>query len=104
MNSTWEQTKAQQAPARDQIVCHCHQIRASEIQSVIEQDCVETVEDIGRRTNAGTGCGSCQCKIQRLLNGLPVDCSPCGFCDGCGTIRKLCVCPVDQVERAPSAA
>lgn len=78
--------------ANDPLVCRCLQVRESEIKSVVEQDCVNSVEAISRRTDAGTGCGACRCKIQRVINGQPINCGPCGFCDGCGTIKKLCSC------------
>lgn len=97
MNTKFEhKALTQPGTIHDRPVCHCHQVSESEIRSVIEQDCVDTVESVGLRTGAGTGCGACQCKIQRLINGLPIDCGPCGFCDGCGTIRKLCSCAADR--------
>jgi len=76
----------------DPIVCHCHQVRESEVRAVIERDSEDGVEGVGQRLGAGTGCGACRCKVQRLLAGLPINCGPCGFCTGCGTIKKLCTC------------
>lgn len=86
--------------AQDVVVCHCHEIHESEIRSVIEQDCENSVEGVGRRTCAGTGCGACRCKIQRLLNGQPINCGPCAFCPGCRSIMKLCTCPLEDTEAA----
>lgn len=86
---TITQTKPQTG---DQLVCHCHQVTESEIKSVIHNDCVDNVKDIGLRTKAGTGCTGCHCKIQRLLAGKPLNCGSCSFCHGCKSIRALCAC------------
>ena len=73
-------------------MCHCHQVMESEIKSVIHDDCVDNIKDIGLRTKAGTACTGCQCKLQRLLAGKPLNCGSCSFCHGCNSIRALCAC------------
>ena len=100
MTSVTTKIDRKDSATADPEVCHCHSVRASEIQSVIDEDCEDTVEGVGRRTSAGTGCGACRCKIQRMLAGMPLTCGPCGFCTGCGTIKKLCTCPTEELEAA----
>ena len=40
------------------IVCFCHPTSDRDVDAIID-DGARTVEDIGRRCGAGTGCGSC---------------------------------------------
>ncbi|MDG2214593.1 MAG: (2Fe-2S)-binding protein [Verrucomicrobiota bacterium] len=76
----------------DTLICHCHQVSASSILKAIDKGGAETIEEVTRLTAAGSGCGSCQCRIQRLLAGLPVECGPCALCPGCGHVKTLCRC------------
>lgn len=78
-----------QAHSVDTLICHCFQVTASAIRKAIDEGDAQLVEEVSRLTSAGAGCGSCQCRIQRLLAGLPVECGPC---PGCGSIRTLCEC------------
>jgi len=83
------QTRTQSA---DTLICHCYQVKASTIRTAIDEGDAETIAEITRLTDAGNGCGSCQCRIQRLLAGLPAECGPCSLCPGCGHIQTLCHC------------
>ncbi|MDP6795582.1 MAG: (2Fe-2S)-binding protein [Verrucomicrobiota bacterium] len=83
-----------QARSTDPLICHCFQVTASAVRGAIDDGGAERVEEVSRLTAAGSGCGSCQCRIQRLLAGLPAECGPCALCPGCGTIRTLCECHV----------
>ncbi len=47
-------------------LCHCRMISAEKVFAAIKQGC-RTVDDIGRTTLAGTGCGSCRPDIEKLL-------------------------------------
>ncbi|MDP7011502.1 MAG: (2Fe-2S)-binding protein [Verrucomicrobiota bacterium] len=76
----------------DTLICHCHQVSASSILKAIDKGKAETIEEVTRLTAAGSGCGSCQCRIQRLLAGLPTECGPCALCPGCGHVKTLCRC------------
>ncbi len=76
----------------DTLICHCYQVTASSIIRAIDEGDAETIEEVTRLTSAGNGCGSCQCRIQRLLAGLPAECGPCSLCPGCGHIKNLCLC------------
>lgn len=79
--------------AADSVVCHCHQVRASDIKAAIGLLDADSVEKVSLCTRAGTGCGACRCRVQRMLAGLPATCGgPCGFCTGCNSIKKLCTC------------
>ena len=76
----------------DTLICHCYQVTASSIIRAIDEGNAETIEEVTRLTSAGNGCGSCQCRIQRLLAGMPAECGPCSLCPGCGHIKNLCLC------------
>ncbi|OFZ29675.1 MAG: hypothetical protein A2622_10645 [Bdellovibrionales bacterium RIFCSPHIGHO2_01_FULL_40_29] len=47
-------------------LCHCRMVPAERVYDAIKQGC-RTVNDIGRTTLAGTGCGSCRPDIEKLL-------------------------------------
>tara|TARA_Y100001960_G_scaffold316222_1_gene382855 strand:+ start:2228 stop:2515 length:288 start_codon:yes stop_codon:yes gene_type:complete len=76
----------------DTLICHCYQVKASTILDAINVGDAETISEVTSQTYAGSGCGSCQCRIQRLLAGLPAECGPCALCPGCGHIKTLCHC------------
>jgi len=78
-----------QAHSADTLICHGFQVTASAIRKAIDEGDAQLVEEVSRLTSAGASCGSCQCRIQRLLAGLPVESGPC---PGCGSIRTLCEC------------
>ena len=81
-----------QARSADTLICHCYQVTASAIRRAIDEGDAELVEEGSRMTSAGAGCGSCQCRIQRLLAGLPAECGSCALCPGCGFVKTLCHC------------
>tara|TARA_Y100000588_G_scaffold107758_1_gene117982 strand:- start:738 stop:1022 length:285 start_codon:yes stop_codon:yes gene_type:complete len=81
-----------QAQPADTLICHCFQVTASAIRQAIDEGDAARVEEVSRLTAAGSGCGSCQCRIERLLAGLPAECGPCALCPGCGSVRTLCDC------------
>jgi len=61
------------------IVCLCHPTSDRDVDAVID-DGARTVEEIGRRCGAGTGCGSCLEELRERLtsrgvNGCPRDCA-----------------------------
>ncbi len=80
------------AQSADTLICHCYQVSASSVLKAMDEGDAETIDQVSRLTDAGTGCGSCQCRIQRLLCGLPAECGPCALCPGCGHIKTLCHC------------
>lgn len=49
------------------LLCHCLVVEEAEIRRVIRQG-ARTVEDIGERCEAGTGCGSCRAGIAIVLD------------------------------------
>ena len=79
-------------PAAEALVCHCFQVDQASIRKAIHETGAATVDQVTRETGAGGGCQGCHCRIQRLLAGLPLTCSPYSLCQGCGTIKKLCAC------------
>jgi bacterioferritin-associated ferredoxin len=61
------------------IVCLCHPASERDIDAVID-DGARTVEDIGRKCGAGTGCGTCVGELRERLasrgaNGCARDCA-----------------------------
>jgi bacterioferritin-associated ferredoxin len=49
------------------IVCMCHPTSDRDLDAVIDEG-ARTVEDIGRRCGAGTGCGSCLEELRERLS------------------------------------
>lgn len=47
-------------------LCHCRMVPAEKVYDSIKQGC-RTIEEVGRTTMAGTGCGSCRPDIEKLL-------------------------------------
>ncbi len=75
------------------LICACNSVSELEVRTAIEINGASTVSEVSAQTKAGTCCGACQCRIRRVLNGLPAACGgACSRCDGCGFIAKLCTC------------
>jgi assimilatory nitrate reductase electron transfer subunit len=55
----------------DAVVCLCNGVTARSIGEAAEAGC-ETVDEVGARTRAGTGCGGCRERIQELIVAMPV--------------------------------
>lgn len=51
-----------------EIICHCFEVSREEIEKVIREKGLKTIEEVGENTNAGTGCGGCQEQIQEILD------------------------------------
>jgi assimilatory nitrate reductase catalytic subunit len=56
-------------PDKGKIICACMQVGQNEISIAIASGCC-SIEDVGRRTEAGTNCGSCKPEIQEMLFGV----------------------------------
>lgn len=50
------------------LICTCFGVSEEEIENVIEQNQIETVEEVTNVCNAGGGCGSCRMLIQELID------------------------------------
>lgn len=50
------------------LICTCFGVSEEEIEIIIEEQEAETLEEVGKICNAGTGCGSCQFLIQEMLD------------------------------------
>lgn len=62
------------------LVCICHPTSDRAIESVIDEG-ARTVDEIGRKCGAGTGCGACHDELRdrlsaRGVNACPRDCAP----------------------------
>jgi NifU-like protein len=50
------------------LICTCFGVTEEKIESMIVNGGAASVEEVGRRCNAGTGCGSCQFMIQEMVD------------------------------------
>jgi NifU-like protein len=50
------------------LICTCFGVSEETIERAIKYDAARTVDEIGRLTNAGTGCGSCQMLINEIID------------------------------------
>ena len=55
-------------PDRGAIVCSCFDVGANEIAAAITHHACHSVDAVGRKTSAGTNCGSCRAEIGRLIH------------------------------------
>jgi len=53
-----------------EIVCECFGVTDKEIERVVKEDNLETVEDVTDYIKAGGGCGNCHEKIQDIIDAL----------------------------------
>jgi ferredoxin-nitrate reductase len=54
----------------DELVCSCQAVPRAAIESAIRANALRTVEQVGRHTQAGTGCGGCRLRVQALLDAV----------------------------------
>ncbi|MDR2126596.1 MAG: (2Fe-2S)-binding protein [Prevotellaceae bacterium] len=52
----------------NETVCHCMDVSRGDIIKAIKELNLKTVEEVGKATEAGTGCGGCQPVIQEILD------------------------------------
>lgn len=50
------------------LICTCFGVTEESIERHIEERAIQTVEEVGQFSNAGTGCGSCRMLIQEMLD------------------------------------
>jgi assimilatory nitrate reductase catalytic subunit len=58
--------RAMRDPGRK--ICVCMNVGANTILDAIREGGLTLADEVGQKTNAGTGCGSCKPEIERLLN------------------------------------
>jgi ferredoxin-nitrate reductase len=58
---------ASEAVNGDELVCSCQAVPRATIEAAIRANALATVEQVGRHTQAGTGCGGCRVRVQALL-------------------------------------
>jgi bacterioferritin-associated ferredoxin len=72
-------------------VCLCHVTTDSEIRNAIDRG-ASTVDEIGERCGAGTGCGGCRSQIHEMLEAAG---------RGCDRARDACAdCPRSRIPVA----
>ena len=76
----------------DAVVCHCYDVRETELRAAIDATGVASVEEVTNHTSAGGGCTACHCRSRRMLAGLPARCRAMDVCATCGFASKLCAC------------
>ncbi|CAN5492018.1 hypothetical protein BH10ACI3_BH10ACI3_25010 [soil metagenome] len=52
------------------LICTCFDVTEDTIERMITERSLETVDDVARVCNAGSGCGSCRMLIQEMLDGV----------------------------------
>ena len=53
--------------------CICHAVTSDEVSAAIDGGAA-TVEAVGHATGAGTGCGTCQDRIEAMIGGRARQC------------------------------
>ncbi len=51
----------------DRMICHCLQVKESQVADSVAIYGAETVKDVVRTCGAGGGCNSCHAKIRQLI-------------------------------------
>ena len=51
----------------DQILCHCLNIRMSQVEDAVKFGGCETIKDVMNQTEAGKGCTACHARIRRAI-------------------------------------
>jgi ferredoxin-nitrate reductase len=59
---------AAEAANGDELVCSCQAVPRATIAAAIRANALTSVEQVGRHTQAGTGCGGCRIRMQALLD------------------------------------
>lgn len=57
-------------------ICHCFNVTKKDIEDAVDDGAL-TVEAVGEKTNAGTGCGGCQENIQGIIDEKAKKCGCC---------------------------
>ena len=52
---------------QDRVVCACLQVTEGELRAAVEQNDVQTVRELIRATEAGTGCTACHGRLEICL-------------------------------------
>jgi NifU-like protein len=70
-NYNSKNTGGHQAPQPEsRIVCACFGVTEKEIERVVSQNNLETVEDVTNYCKAGGGCGKCKPDIQKIIDSI----------------------------------
>ena len=63
------------------IVCSCHAVSDTKLRELAHDGA--TVQDIARRTNAGTTCGCCVSQVREVVAAARGGCGKSPACPGC---------------------
>ena len=94
-------TKEVEAKSGDLLVCHCYNVYESTVKEVVKAG-ASTVSEVMQECGAGSECGACHVRIERVLRGMPAKCGSGRFdlCGQCGTICAFCSCNEESKEEA----
>ena len=82
-------------------LCHCRQIHKNVVCSVIKNSLCNSVEKIELETGAGSGCGACIGRIDKLIHKEEgYDRPDFSYCDRCRSIAKLCICSSANTDKS----
>jgi bacterioferritin-associated ferredoxin len=77
------------------IVCLCHVVTDKQVKAAIS-DGATSVDDVGERTRAGTGCGGCREEVHSILDSAGVSCE--GGCPDCPRRREAIASPYVSIS------
>ncbi len=66
--SAFRQSKVNDWEGESPLICSCFGIDEATICKAIKENKLDSISEIGKFTNAGTGCGSCQLVIEELID------------------------------------
>lgn len=55
---------------KNETVCYCMNVTLEQVEEAIKKYNLKTVEEVGKKTQAGTGCGGCKDRIKRILDSI----------------------------------
>ena len=61
---------------RPSMVCACKQVSKADVQQAIVEQSIQTVAELSKVTQAGTGCGNCKSELKALIGQYRQSCQP----------------------------
>lgn len=81
------------AGSPETVLCRCAGVSEERVRVAVESGAAATVDEVMAKTDAGTGCRACHCRIQRVISGLPASCGGrFDWCHQCGCVNAICRC------------
>jgi NAD(P)H-nitrite reductase large subunit len=100
-NSLYRNCDIQSSKDAEGYLCHCRQIHKNVVCSAIKNSFCNSVEKIELETGAGSGCGACKARIDKLIHKEEgYDGANFSYCDRCRSIKTLCICLNANTDKA----